>query len=74
MENRKDPSENPARPDSRVAEKMAFVDAGLGLAGHEITDPYLRQLLERQSQGEISAEETIRLAGGYISAIPGTSR
>lgn len=40
-----------------VAERIAFADAALALAGHEVTDPVLRNILEQQARHELTGEE-----------------
>ena len=47
----------PAPLDARAAESLAFADAALNLAGHQVTDPVLRDLLERAARNEISGDE-----------------
>lgn len=40
-----------------VEEHLAFADAALALAGHEVTDPALRDILERQARHELTGEQ-----------------
>lgn len=40
-----------------VSDCMSFADAGLGLAGHELSDPLLRSILEQNLSGELTDEE-----------------
>ena len=40
-----------------VDERMAFADAALAVAGHEVTDPELRVILERQARHELTGDE-----------------
>lgn len=47
--------------DADVARHLSFADGALGAAGHEVTDPYLLELLERQARGELTGEEARRL-------------
>lgn len=42
-----------------VARGLAFADGALGAAGHEITDPWTRELLERAARHEVTTEEAI---------------
>ncbi len=44
---------------AEVAEQMAFADAALALAGHEVTDAFLRDILVRAAHQEISTDEAI---------------
>ncbi|WP_295125071.1 hypothetical protein [uncultured Leifsonia sp.] len=47
-----------ARPtQADVDERLAFADAALALAGHEVTDPELRAILERQARHELTGDE-----------------
>ncbi|MFD2340930.1 hypothetical protein FGG90_09590 [Clavibacter tessellarius] len=48
-----------AAEDARVREHLAFADAALALAGHEVTDPVLRTILERAARQEITGDEAI---------------
>lgn len=44
-------------------ERIAFADAALAVAGHQVTDPDLRSILERQARHELTgdrAREAIR--------------
>lgn len=47
------------RTDSSITpeEALQFVEAGMNLAGHVITDPHLQELLRQYAYGEISPEE-----------------
>ena len=48
------------------AEKLTFVDAALAVAGHEITDPVMRDLLERVIRNEITADQAMAVAHHYV--------
>ena len=39
------------------AEKLAFAKAALALAGHEVTDLALRNILEQQAHGKLTGEQ-----------------
>ena len=39
------------------AEKLAFAKAALALAGHEVTDLALRNILEQQAHGNLTGEQ-----------------
>lgn len=47
-------------------EALAFVEAGMGLAGHTITDPYINNLLRQCAYGELTSEEYSRLCREHI--------
>lgn len=51
---------------AEAADRVAFADAALGAAGHEITDPYLRDIGERFARGVISIEEAGELGDRHI--------
>ena len=42
---------------AEVDEHLAFADAALALAGHEVTDPALRTILEQQARHELTGDE-----------------
>ncbi|WP_435080186.1 antitoxin VbhA family protein [Clavibacter michiganensis] len=48
-----------AAEDARVADRLAFADAALALAGHEVSDPALRAILERAARHEITGDEAV---------------
>ncbi len=54
-----------AETDAR--ERIAFADAALALAGHQVTDPYLNDLAARQARGELSGEEARQLGRRHIA-------
>ncbi len=45
--------------DAEVERRLAFADAALAVAGHEVTDPVLRDILERAARHEITGDEAI---------------
>jgi hypothetical protein len=51
-----------------VARHLSFADGALGAAAHEVTDPYLRELVERQVRGELTGEEARALGVRYVLA------
>jgi len=52
--------------EAEAADRLAFADAALGAAGHEVTDPYLNELAARQARGEISGDEARELGRKHI--------
>lgn len=42
-----------------VDERLAFADAALALAGHQVTDPVLRALMERVARGEMTGDDAV---------------
>lgn len=51
--------ETPQTPptDAQVRERVMFADAALRLAGHDVTDPELRELGDARIRGEISGDD-----------------
>jgi hypothetical protein len=47
------------RTEVDVAAAVAFVDAALAVAGHEVTDPWSRELMERVARREITGDEAV---------------
>ena len=47
-------------------EALAFVEAGMGLAGYTDTDPYLKELLRQLAYGELTFEEYSELCDKHI--------
>lgn len=52
--------------DAEAARRMSFSAAALGVAGHEITDPYLLEVAELHAREEISGEEARRLSLKHV--------
>ncbi|MEA5117247.1 MAG: hypothetical protein VB036_06470 [Propionicimonas sp.] len=52
--------------DVRAAGRMAFADAALAVAGHEVTDPMLRALAESAARHEMSSEDAIAAARRHV--------
>lgn len=52
--------------EAKVREHMAFVDAAMAVAGHEVKDPCVRNLTERVLKHEITAEQELELAKPHI--------
>lgn len=49
-----------ARPhQAAVEDRLAFADAALALAGHEVTDPTIRTLMVRVATDELTAVEAV---------------
>ncbi len=44
---------------AEVERRLAFADAALAVAGHEVTDPVLRDVLARAARHEITGDEAI---------------
>ncbi|MGL5929314.1 MAG: hypothetical protein ACRCY8_10280 [Dermatophilaceae bacterium] len=40
-----------------IDDRLAFADAALALAGHEITDPVLRDIVEQAARHELTGDE-----------------
>lgn len=52
--------------EQEAAERLAFADAALGAAGHEVTDPYLRDVLVRHAHGGITGDEARDLIRQHV--------
>lgn len=50
-----------AAPPARTApvDRVAFADAALALAGHEVTDPALRAIVEQAARDELTGDEAV---------------
>lgn len=50
-----------AAPPARTtpADRLAFSDAALALAGHEVTDPALRAIVERAAHSDLTGDEAV---------------
>lgn len=59
-----------AANEARVRAHMAFADAALAVAGHEVTDPFVRGLAERVARHEISGDHAIELLRRYVQDRP----
>lgn len=54
------------RPAVTPEEALKVVEAGMGLAGCEITDPYINNLLRQCAYGELTFEEYSELCHKHI--------
>lgn len=52
--------------EAQAADRLAFADAALGAAGHQVTDPYLNDIAARFARGEITIEEASELSDRHI--------
>jgi len=60
-------STDPTRSESPESDAgLMFADAALGLAGHEVTDPYLNMIALRFARGELSIEEAGALSDRHL--------
>lgn len=63
-------AERDARPakftEAEAVDRLAFADAALGAAGHEVTDLYLNEVAARFARGEITREEAWALGDQHI--------
>lgn len=55
-------------PQGEVTRRVQFTDAALAVAGHEVTDPALREFTRRVAAGEIAPEDAIREGTALIDA------
>lgn len=57
------------QPVSAVAdEHLVFADAALALAGHEVTDPVLRAIIESAARHELTGDEVIAAIRSHVQA------
>ncbi len=56
----------PPVTDEEVSRRMEFADAALAAAGHEVTDPRMRSLVERVARKELTAEEALAAAQEFF--------
>lgn len=54
--------------EAEVERRMSFADAALGAAGHEVTDPELRELRRRAIRGDLTTDEAIAAGLAHIDA------
>ncbi|MDO5645926.1 MAG: hypothetical protein Q4G21_09625 [Dermabacter sp.] len=47
-------------------EHLEFAEAALALAGHEVTDPRLNDLIARQARGELTGDQARELGRKII--------
>ncbi|PFG29746.1 hypothetical protein [Paramicrobacterium agarici] len=52
--------------DAEAKARLEFADAALALAGHEVTDPQLREIVERTARNELLPDEAIALIRRHI--------
>ena len=52
--------------DEQAAARVAFADAALGAAGHEITDPHLDAIRLAHARGELSGDDARELSRKHI--------
>ena len=52
--------------EAEAADRLAFAEAALGAAGHQVTDPVLKELLAQQARGEISGDEARERSSRHI--------
>lgn len=57
-----------AADEADVERAMSFADAALGVAGHEVTDPTLRELSRNVARGELGGDEAVKRAVAHIDA------
>ena len=57
---------HPATDAVDVDRAMSFADAALGAAGHEVTDPAVRDLARQVAAGEITGDEAAARVKEYL--------
>lgn len=56
------------QPGADVEAKMAIIDGVNGVAGHQLSDPVLREIVRRQLAGEITGDEARELGRQHLEA------
>ena len=62
------PHTRPAVSEAEVERRVSFADGALGVAGHEVTDPVLRELSRQVASETMTAEEAIARGMEHIDA------
>lgn len=55
-------------PVTEADRRLQLADAALGAAGHQVTDPVLREYSRRVAEGTMSAEAAIAAGVAHIDA------
>ncbi|UFU15919.1 hypothetical protein LQK89_17265 (plasmid) [Curtobacterium sp. C1] len=55
-------------PAAEADRRVDFADAALGAAGHQVTDPILRDYARRVAEGTMTAEAAIAAGMAHIDA------
>lgn len=55
-------------PATQAERRLLFADAALGAAGHQVTDPILREYSRRVAEGTMTAEDAIVAGMAHIDA------
>lgn len=64
------PVHDPVPSEEEVERRLAAADGVLGAAGHEVTDPEIREIVRRKIRGEIAGDEAERLILAYLGVDP----
>lgn len=62
------PQARPTVSEAEIERRLSFADGALGAAGHEVTDPALRELSRQVAAETITAEEAIARGMEHIDA------
>lgn len=52
-----------------VARRIAFADAALAVAGHQVTDPVVNELARQVAAEQLTEDEAVRLAMAHIDSL-----
>ena len=55
-----------SRTDADAEARVAFADAALALAGHQVTDPAVRALMGRVARGEVAGDQAVAALRRHI--------
>lgn len=64
------PMHDPVPSEEEVERRLAAADGVLGAAGHEVTDPEIREIVRRNIRGEITSDEAERLMLAHLGVDP----
>ena len=52
--------------DAAARDRIAFADAALAVAGHEVTDPAVRSLMSRVARNEMTGDQAVAALRRHI--------
>ncbi len=53
-------------PMSDAEQQIMFADAALGVAGHQVTDPAVRDLMDRVARNEMTGDQTVEALRRHV--------
>lgn len=55
-------------PMSAAEQRIVFADAALGVAGHQVTDPAVRDLMGRVARNEITGDQAVEALRYHVQS------